>query len=75
MKIKASNANQPCWKPIAVKSNVPAELGKLEELARNMWWAWNHDARSLFRSLDETLFEECGQNPGLIIWVALTCAI
>ncbi|MBO5887002.1 MAG: alpha-glucan family phosphorylase [Bacteroidaceae bacterium] len=67
MKIKASNANQPCWKPIAVKSNVPAELGKLEELARNMWWAWNHDARSLFRSLDETLFEECGQNPVLLL--------
>ena len=32
-----------------------------------MWWAWNHDARSLFRSLDEKLFEECGQNPVLLL--------
>ena len=67
MKIKASNTNHPCWKPVTVKGNVPAELSKLEELARNMWWAWNHDARSLFRSLDEKLFEECGQNPVLLL--------
>ncbi len=67
MKIKASNANQPCWKPVTVKSNVPAELCKLEELAHNMWWAWNHDARSLFCSLDEKLFAECGQNPVLLL--------
>ena len=67
MKIKASNTNQPCWKPVIVKGSVPAELSKLEELARNMWWAWNHDARSLFRSLDEKLFDECGQNPVLLL--------
>ena len=67
MKIKASNANHPCWKPVTVKISVPAELSKLEELARNMWWAWNHDARSLFRNLDEKLFEECGQNPVLLL--------
>ena len=67
MKIKASNANQPNWKPVTVKSNVPERLSKLEELAHNMWWAWNHDARSLFRNLDEQLFEECGQNPVLLL--------
>ncbi len=50
-----------------MKSNVPAELSKLEELAHNMWWAWNHDARSLFRNLDEELFEKCGQNPVLLL--------
>ncbi|MCR4592253.1 MAG: alpha-glucan family phosphorylase [Bacteroidaceae bacterium] len=67
MKIKASNANNPCWKPITVKSNVPAELSKLEELAHNMWWSWNHNARSLFRLLDENLYEQCGQNPVLLL--------
>ena len=67
MKIKASSTNQPCWKPITVKSNVPAELSKLEELAHNMWWSWNHNARSLFRSLDKTLYEECHQNPVLLL--------
>lgn len=50
-----------------VKSRIPEELLKLDELARNMWWAWNHDARSLFRSLDEDLFNEVGQNPVLLL--------
>ena len=55
MKIKASNANQPSWKPIIVKGSVPAELSKLEELAHNMWWVWNYEARDLFRDLDPEL--------------------
>ncbi|MBQ7181361.1 MAG: alpha-glucan family phosphorylase [Bacteroidaceae bacterium] len=67
MKIKACNANQPMWKSVTVKSCIPAELSKLEELAHNMWWAWNHDARSLFRNLDENLFEECDGNPVLML--------
>jgi starch phosphorylase len=67
MKIKASNANTPCWKPITVKSNIPSELRKLEELAHNMWWSWNHSARSLFRCLDEPLYEECKENPVLLL--------
>ena len=56
MKIKASNANVAAWKNVTAKSNVPAELEKLNELAHNMWWAWNHDARSLFTLLDAKLY-------------------
>ena len=67
MKIKASNANDASWKPVTVKSNIPEELNKLEELAHNMWWAWNHSARSLFSHLDEDLYEQCGQNPVLML--------
>ncbi|MBQ7571717.1 MAG: alpha-glucan family phosphorylase [Bacteroidaceae bacterium] len=67
MKIKASNANQASFRPISARSNIPAELTKLEELAHNMWWAWNHDARSLFRNIDEKLFDECGGNPVLML--------
>ncbi len=67
MKIKASNSNDPQWKPVVVKSNIPEELLKLEELAHNMWWAWNHSARSLFSRLDPQLYEECGQNPVLML--------
>ncbi len=67
MKIKASNANAATWKTVTVKSRIPEELQKLEELARNMWWAWNHDARSLFRNLDEELFEEVNGNPVMLL--------
>ena len=67
MKIKTSNANEAAWKQISVKGRIPAEFSKLDELAHNMWWAWNHSARSLFRSLDEKLYEECKQNPVLLL--------
>ena len=67
MRIKASNANAAAWRAVSAKSNIPAELEKLNELAHNMWWAWNHDARSLFTSLDPKLYAECGQNPVLLL--------
>lgn len=67
MRIKASNANAAAWKPVSAKSNIPAELEKLNDLAHNMWWAWNHDARSLFTSLDAQLYAECGYNPVLLL--------
>ena len=52
MKIKVSNANTPNWKEVTVKSHIPEELKKLEEMARNIWWAWNYEATDLFRDLD-----------------------
>ncbi|MCM1372312.1 MAG: alpha-glucan family phosphorylase [Bacteroides sp.] len=67
MRIKASNANAAAWKTVSAKSNIPAELEKLNDLAHNMWWAWNHDARSLFTSLDAQLYAECGYNPVLLL--------
>ena len=67
MKIRASYANQPSWKPVTAKSNIPAKLKKLEELAHNMWWSWNHSAKSLFRSLDSKLYDECDCNPVLLL--------
>lgn len=67
MKIKVSNVNTPNWKEVTVKSRVPAELEKLSELARNIWWAWNYEATELFRDLDPTLWKEAGQNPVLLL--------
>ena len=67
MKIKASCSNGANWKQVNVKSRIPEELMKLEELARNMWWAWNHDARSLFRNLDEKIYEEVDGNPVMLL--------
>ena len=57
MKIKISNANTPTWKDVTVKSRIPEELKKLEELARNIWWAWNYEAIELFRDLDPGVVE------------------
>ena len=67
MKIKADYASAPQWKELAVKSKLPEDLKCLDELAHNMWWAWNYEARELWRSLDEALYEEVGHNPVLLL--------
>ena len=67
MKIKVSNVNTPNWKEVTVKSHIPAELEKLSELARNIWWAWNYEATELFRDLEPDLWKEVGQNPVLLL--------
>ena len=67
MKIKTSNVNSPQWKELTVKSRLPEQLKCLDELAHNMWFGWNHEARSLFKSLDEKLYEAVGHNPVLLL--------
>ncbi len=67
MKIKADYSNSPVWKELTVKSSMPESLKCLEELVHNMWWSWNYEARDLWRSLDKDLYEECGQNPVLLL--------
>jgi starch phosphorylase len=42
-------------------------LKKLDELTRNMWWAWNYEARDLFRSLDPEIYTAVGHNPVLLL--------
>lgn len=67
MKLQTSNSNIPNWKEINVKSRLPEELKGLNELAHNLWWAWNPEARDLFKSFDENLWKECGKNPVLML--------
>ena len=67
MKIKADYTNAPQWKEVTVKSTLPAELKCLDELAHNMWWAWNYEARDLWKSLDKDLYEEVGHNPVMLL--------
>ena len=67
MKIKADYTNNPQWKTLNIKSTLPKQLECLNELAHNMWWAWNYEARNLFKSLDEKLYEEVGHNPVLLL--------
>ena len=67
MKIKADYANAPQWKEVTIKSTLPKELKCLDELAHNMWWAWNYEAREMWKSLDKDLYEEVGHNPVMLL--------
>ena len=58
MKIKADYVNAPQWRELTVKSRLPEQLKCLDELAHNLWWAWNNEAPKLFKSLDADLYCE-----------------
>lgn len=63
MNVKVCNANEPSWKTLTVKSHIPTELKKLDEMAHNLWWSWNHNALDLFRSLDKEVWHKVDKNP------------
>jgi len=44
-------------------TRVPERIGRLGELANNLWWSWNDQARKLFRALDYPIWKESGHNP------------
>ena len=67
MKIKVSNVNQPVWVECNVHANLPAELSKLQELAYNVWWSWNGDAKDLFRYIDTELWHRANSNPIVLL--------
>ena len=43
--------------------SLPEPISRLEEIAYNLWWSWNPDARALFGALDRTLWKETQHNP------------
>lgn len=67
MEYPSYNVNTPQWREITVGSHLPMELGKLAEIARNLWWTWNDDAKSMYCDLDPELWEETEQNPILFL--------
>src|SRR5947209_1154998 len=46
-----------------VLPHLPKRLEALQKLAYNMWWCWNHEAVSLFRRVDDDLFEAVENSP------------
>ena len=67
MKIKADYTNAPSWKILTVKATLPEELKCLDEIAHNMWWVWNFEARDLFRDLDPELYHDVKHNPVMLL--------
>jgi starch phosphorylase len=46
-----------------VLPHLPGRLQGLHRLAYNLWWCWNHEAVSLFRRIDDQLFEKLENSP------------
>jgi starch phosphorylase len=45
------------------KLNLPEPISGLKDLAYNLWWSWQPDARGLFRDLGLYTWRESGHNP------------
>ena len=43
--------------------DLPQRIGRLDELANNLWWSWHESARKVFRALDYPLWRMRGHNP------------
>lgn len=63
MKIKVNKVNETSWKELNVKSNLPESVKKLEEIAHNLWWTWDSDAKNMFRYINPPAWKEAGSNP------------
>jgi glycogen phosphorylase len=42
---------------------IPERIGRLEELAHNLWWSWSPEARAVFRSISLRLWRSTDHNP------------
>ncbi len=47
--------------------SLPRRIGRLGELAYNLWWVWNPDAQRLFTQIDRPLWERIYHNPVLFL--------
>jgi glycogen phosphorylase len=46
---------------------LPQTLQLLKSLSRNYWWSWAPDGSEVFRDLDPNLWQQCEQNPRLLL--------
>jgi phosphorylase/glycogen(starch) synthase len=62
-----SGENHPQWKKILVRPVLPEALKPLKTIAFNLWWSWNSDAISLFKSIYPEKWEKLDHNPVRIL--------
>ena len=53
--------------PLEIQPRIPAELGRLGEMANDLMYTWDRSIRSLFYRLDRELWEVCGHNPKVFL--------
>src|SRR5258705_212517 len=47
---------------LAVFPTIPPRIGRLHELAYNLWWTWHTGAQELYASIDPGLWERSEHN-------------
>ncbi len=67
MQVKVSEVNQPSWHEMTIHANLPENLKKLQEIAYNLWWVWNSDAKNIFRDIDIDAWHRAQSNPIMLL--------
>ncbi len=47
---------------MAVFPTIPARIGRLHELAYNLWWTWTSEAQALYQTIDPELWQRTEHN-------------
>ena len=50
-----------------IRRELPPTLEPLKDLSWNYWWSWASDGAEVFRDLDANLWQQCEQNPRLLL--------
>lgn len=48
---------------ITVNPQLPKRIGRLSDIANNLWWSWNTDFLKIFKEIDIDLWERVDKNP------------
>ncbi|MBX3015828.1 MAG: alpha-glucan family phosphorylase [Caldilineaceae bacterium] len=48
---------------VSVFPKIPDTIGRLQELAYNLWWSWEPAAQALYARIDTELWERTNHNP------------
>src|SRR6059058_1049297 len=65
MSTEIENANDPAT--LSPQRVLPPPLQPLQPLSWNFWWSWAPDGNEVFRDLDPGLWQQCEQNPRILL--------
>jgi phosphorylase/glycogen(starch) synthase len=58
-----SLVSKPVWNKVFINKRLPDRLARLDDISKNLWWSWNHEASELFQMVDNNLWSSCEENP------------
>ena len=53
--------------PVTLARTLPRPMRPLQPLSWNYWWSWAPDGNEVFRDLDPGLWQQCEQNPRILL--------
>ncbi len=62
-----ARASAPTPTSLFSVTGLPPRIAGLADLANNLAWSWNRDARALFREVDEALWNRLRHNPIVLL--------